>query len=440
MPARRMGVESFDFCLCSLVPDARDEYTSPVTKVLGFRFGSVAAGIKKRGGLDLGLIVAEEPVPVAALFTRNLVRAHPVQVSEERVLSGWAQACLVNSGNANACTGEPGRAATLQTTASVARALGIAPELVLPSSTGVIGQLLPAEKIEAAIPALVESLSLDGSDIFAEAIRTTDQFPKVAQTTIGSEKNAATVLAIGKGAGMYHPDLAPAGQLPSADGSNFDDTAFGGLHATMLVYIITDVVAEADVLREALFAAADRTFNASTVDGDTSTNDSVFLLASGKSGLKVSEEELTRALTDVCGQLAKLMVRDGEGAEHAVTIAVRGLQNDAEARDIARVVATSPLVKTAMTGKDANWGRLLMAAGRAGVPFHPERATILIEGVCICKEGLPTTLQADREASSKMQAQEYTIEMILGDGPGAFSYITSDLGHGYIDVNAGYRS
>lgn len=390
--------------------------------------------------MDVGLLVADEPAVAAAVFTRNIVRAHPVHISEERVLSGRAQACLVNSGNANACNGEPGRVAALSTSAELAALLGIDPALVLPSSTGVIGQPLPAEKISQALPALTASLSAEGAQQFAEAIRTTDRWTKIASTVVTEGDREARFLAIGKGAGMYHPDLAPAGQLPSADGSHFDDLDLGGLHATMLVYIVTDAASDAETLRSCLFAGVDSTFNASTVDGDTSTNDSVTLLASGKSGVTLNEEQLTVALKEVCGELARSMVRDGEGAEHVVTILVSGLQNDAEARDVARVIATSPLVKTAIAGKDANWGRLLMAAGRAGIPFDPSGASIHIGGVCICEHGLPKSEADDQLACEQMRAENYTIDVSLGEGPGTFSYLTSDLGHGYVDVNAGYRS
>jgi len=412
-----------------------------VTQVLGFRFAGLSAGIKKNDALDLALIACDTPAAAAAVFTRNLVRAHPVTVAERRVLTGKAQALLVNSGNANACNGEAGMAATLSTTASAAEALGIDAELVLPASTGVIGQVLPAEKIEAAMPKLVQELSTEASDTFAEAIMTTDRWKKIASTTIeGENGKKATVLAIGKGAGMFHPDLAPAGELPQPNGDNFEEADFAGLHATMLVYIVTDADASVETLKASLMSGSDRTFNAATVDGDTSTNDSVFLLASGKSGLRVDEEQLTAALIEVCAPLAKSMVLDGEGAEHAATITVRGLVNDAEARDVARVVATSPLVKTAMAGKDANWGRLLMAAGRSGVPFDPTRASVYIGGTCICENGVPTTEAADKEASEKMKAKEYEIEIVLGRGMGTFSYVTSDIGHAYVDVNAGYRS
>lgn len=414
-----------------------------MTVVKGFRFSGVSAGIKKKvGALDLGLLVADEPVPAAAVFTRNLVRAHPVHVSEERLLkSKKAQVCLVNSGNANACTGAAGLEATLKTTAAVGQALGISSDLVLPSSTGVIGQVLPDAKLIAALPALVSGLSEDASGTFAEAIMTTDRYAKVETTTIqGARGLTAQVMAIGKGAGMFHPDLGLAGELPRPDGSGYDGSDLAGLHATMLVYIVTDAKASADVLASALDRAADRTFSAASVDGDTSTNDSVYLLASGKSGLEVGEDQLTDALVDVCGRLARSMVKDGEGAEHLVDIVVRGLPSDAEARDIARTIATSPLVKTAMAGKDANWGRLLAAAGRAGIPFDPERASVSIGGHRILDAGRPASAETDALASQVMRGPEYIIEVVLGSGPGEFTYVTCDLGHSYIDVNAGYRS
>jgi len=419
-----------------------------MTVVKGFRFSGVSAGIKKKvGALDLGLIVADEPVPVAAVFTRNLVRAQPVHVSEQRILAQRkAQVCLVNSGNANACTGAPGLEAVLRTTAAVGQALGVSADYVLPSSTGVIGQILPDAKVIAALPALVSGLSEGAVATFAEAIMTTDRFAKIESTTIQGDtrrgqSSVAQVLAIGKGAGMFHPDLGLAGELPRPDGSGYDAGAdLTGLHATMLVYILTDAKASADVLAAALDRAVDRTLSAATVDGDTSTNDSVYLLASGKSGVEVTADQLADALVEVCGRLARSMVRDGEGAEHLVDLVVRGLPSDAEARDIARTVATSPLVKTAMAGKDANWGRLLAAAGRAGVPFDPDRASVYIGGHCILDSGRPGNLEADAAASQVMQAPEYTIELVLGPGPGEFTYLTCDFGHAYIDVNASYRS
>lgn len=417
----------------------------------GFQFAATSAGLKKNErSLDLGLIVADRAVPATALFTRNLVRAHPVTISEQRLLAREsARAWLVNSGNANACNGEAGYRAALSTCRATAEKLGIEPEMVLPSSTGVIGQVLAADKIEEALPDLLRKLSPDSAQDFAEAIVTTDRWPKMERTILEGPQGRAAILAIGKGAGMFHPDLARPGGLPQPSGAGLpgsdlgaaDLVGWGGsMHATMLVYILTDAVADAACLTEALERAADVTFNSASVDGDTSTNDSVYLMASGKSGLRVEREQLIEGLVRVCRPLVRSMVRDGEGAEHVVDVEVKGLKTDAEARTIARTIATSPLVKTALTGKDANWGRLLAAAGRAGVPFDPAEASVSIGGVCICRGGVPTSEQADRDASQKMQSAEYSIEVVLGSGPGRFSYITSDLGHGYVDVNAGYRT
>ncbi len=395
-----------------------------MTHVPGFRFSAVAAGIKKKeGALDLALIVADEPVSAAGVFTRNVVRAAPVDVAQKRIASGQVRAVLVNSGNANACTGEPGLAATLDTTAAVARALGTTPELVIPASTGVIGAVLPADKVLTAVPALVESLSAEGADRFAEGILTTDRWKKVATASLEQNGARATFLGMAKGAGMIHPDLGP--QPP---------------HATLLAFVVTDATATPELLQAALERAADLTFNACSVDGDTSTNDTLVVLASGKSPVRPSLAELTDKLIEVCRPLARELVRDGEGAEHAVDIVVRGLASEADAKQVAKTVAASPLVKTALYGKDANWGRLLAAAGRAGVYFTPSRATISIGGHVICERGLPTGKEAELRAGEVMKQNTYIIELELGDGPGTFTYVTCDFGHGYIDVNAGYRS
>jgi glutamate N-acetyltransferase/amino-acid N-acetyltransferase len=403
-----------------------------MTRVLGFRFSAVAAGIKKAGGLDVGLLVADEVVSAAGVFTRNLVRAAPVEVAEERVASGRLQAVLVNAGNANACTGEPGLRATLETTRAIASALGVDERRVAPASTGVIGAVLPAEKILAKVPELVERLSADGAEDFAQAILTTDRWKKTASATVTRGGHTATFFGMAKGAGMIHPDLGPARPLKPAPA--------GPPHATMLAFVVTDAVVDPQLLQQCVERAAELTFNACSVDGDTSTNDTLLVLASGRSGVAPSPEEVTQALLEVCRPLAREMVRDGEGAEHAVDITVRGLVDDAAARQIAQTVATSPLVKTALYGKDANWGRLLAAAGRAGVPFDPAIASVSIGGVCICERGLPVGGAAEAKAGEIMRQNTYGIELVLGDGPGAFTYVTSDFGHGYVDVNAGYRS
>jgi len=331
------------------------------------------------------------------------------------------RAVLVNSGCANACTGEPGLAATRRASDAVARALGAEPGQVIPASTGVIGALLPDDRIAAKADTLVAGLSADGSDDFAKAICTTDRWPKVAEATIETARGRAALLGIAKGAGMIHPDVGPP-------------------QATMLAFLFTDGVVERAELEKALASAADASFNAVSVDGDTSTNDMVLALASGASGVSVTAAELLPALKNVCTTLARSMARDGEGAEHVIDIAVRGLANDADARRVAQTVATSLLVKTALFGRDANWGRLFAAAGRAGVRFDPRVASVTIAGIEVVSGGVSVGTAAEEEAQRRMAVDAYTVELELGTGPGRFTYVTSDLGHGYVDVNAGYRS
>jgi glutamate N-acetyltransferase/amino-acid N-acetyltransferase len=391
------------------------------TVVPGFRFSTVSAGIRKDGRIDVALAVADGPATVAGVFTRNLVRAAPVVIAEERVRSGSTRAVLVNSGCANACTGDPGLSATRDSTAAVARALGVDPAAVLPASTGVIGALLPSARIAERAAELVNGLGADKSDDFATAILTTDRWPKTATATLTRGSKSATVLGIGKGAGMIHPDVGPP-------------------QATMLVFLFTDARVEPRELERALVLAVDQTFNACSVDGDTSTNDTVLALASGVSDLGFSAEELAPAFTAVCDSIARSMVADGEGSNHEVEIKVRGLADAAGAREIAKTVATSPLVKTALFGEDANWGRILAAAGRAGVRFDPARAAIRVGDVEIVKDGLAVGKDAEERANAILRTKSYVIELVLGDGPGQARYLTSDLGHSYIDVNAGYRS
>jgi glutamate N-acetyltransferase/amino-acid N-acetyltransferase len=393
-------------------------------EVRGFRFAAVAAGIKKKeGALDLALAVADKPVPCAAVFTQNLVQAAPVRVAKERVAAGKVQAVLVNAGNANACTGKPGLKAALDTTRAAGAALGIAPELVVPASTGVIGQLLPSEKVEAALPALVKKLAPQRARDFTTAIMTTDQWPKTAARTLRLGGKTVTVLGMAKGAGMIHPRMA-----------------------TTLAFVFTDATASSSLLARALREATDHSFNVASVDGETSTNDTILLMASGGAGapaLKAGsgeQQRFAKALREVLRELAESIVADGEGANHVAEIEVRGLENDADARTVAQRIATSLLVKTALHGKDANWGRILSAAGVAGVPFDPDVASIHIDDVAIVKRGLAVGAAAEAKAQRIMAKKRYTIRVGLGKGPGRASYLTCDLGHSYVDVNAGYRS
>ncbi|MCK7493755.1 MAG: bifunctional ornithine acetyltransferase/N-acetylglutamate synthase [Comamonadaceae bacterium] len=316
-------------------------------------------------------------------------------IREERLVSGTARAILANSGCANACTGELGDRAARETTAAIAAALGCDESQVLPASTGVIGALLPSARIVGHVGELVAALSPTKADDFARAILTTDRFPKVSTT---DPAGGARMMGIAKGAGMIHPDLGP--------------------HATMLAFLFTDAIRDRGALEQGLVAAAEDSFNSVSVDGDTSTNDTLIVLASGASGKAADAAEIQDALGRVRGNLARDMVADGEGAEHVAEILVRGLGSHAEARQVARTIATSLLWKTAMFGCDANWGRVLAAAGRSGVRFDPNRAIIRIGGVDLVRGGMPMGGDSDARAGAAMRGEKYVVEVVLGEGPG----------------------
>jgi glutamate N-acetyltransferase/amino-acid N-acetyltransferase len=396
------------------------------TVVPGFRFAGLSASIKSNGRPDLALAVADSSVPAAAVFTTNIVRAAPVLVAAERISAGKLRAVLANSGCANACTGSAGLEATHETTSAVAQALGASASEVLPASTGVIGVTLPSAKVIAHVPALVGALSENGADRFAEAILTTDRGPKVVTARAEVNGRPFVILGMAKGAGMIHPSMAP---LP---------------HATMLAFLFTDAAASAASLARAIARSAERTFNQASVDGDTSTNDTLAVLASGRAGTEQAGADvpsaLEEAMTAVCEELARKMVADGEGAEHLIELHVSGLVSDEAAARVAKTVATSPLVKTAFFGKDPNWGRLLGAAGRAGVVFDPGQARILVEGIAIVDGGVGQGAAREAEAHRIMTRPSYRIDLVLGDGPGRARYLTCDLGMGYVRCNADYRS
>jgi len=361
-----------------------DDSTTPVP---GFRFAAASAAIKSEGRLDIGLAVADAPTTVAGLFTSNVVRAAPVVLSAQRIANGRAQAILANSGCANACTGQVGHLAARATTGAVADALRIDAADVLPASTGVIGARLPVERMIAQTTALVGGLSRDGADRFSQAILTTDRGPKVVHVRGEMGGRPFVVMGIAKGAGMIHPAVIPL--VP---------------HATMLAFLFTDAVADAASLAGALIRVSDATFNRASVDGDTSTNDTVLAFASGLAGTTGSDTvrvpiALEEAMGLVCERLARAMVADGEGAEHLAEIVVRGTNDDVQALIIARTIATSPLVKTALYGQDPNWGRILGAAGRAGVTFDPDAVSIAIGGVAIVARGM--AIGAEREAEAR---------------------------------------
>jgi glutamate N-acetyltransferase/amino-acid N-acetyltransferase len=380
---------------------------------LGFRFAATAAGIRKDGRIDLALISTDAPASAAGVFTHNLVRAAPVEVAARRVAAGRARAVLVNAGCANACTGEPGMKATLETTDAVASALGVMAVDVLPASTGVIGALLPAEKVVAAIPALSARLSVDGWDEFSRAILTTDRWPKVASTTLAAARGQARVLGIAKGAGMIHPDLVRPGEL----------------HATLLSFVLTDANASPSSLERALVAAVDRTFNAASVDGDTSTNDTVIALASGELG-ETRRERARRGVSEGAVGACALGGQRWRGIaaprrDRRAGRGERGGGAPGRAHRCDFALGEDGSVRTGrQLGKAARGGRTL---GR-GV-----RSRSRENGVAVGSE-------AERRAAEILARDEYAVTLVLGDGPGAFVYLACDLGHGYVDVNAGYRS
>ena len=389
----------------------------------GFQFAAAAAGIKKIGVPDLALIVADQPAAAAGVYTRNRVKAAPVLLTRQRLRSGKAQAILVNAGNANACTGDQGLIAARETTAAAAQLLKIPDRLVLPASTGVIGQPLPAAKINAALPALVAGLRPAGLPEVARAIMTTDTRPKTAsfKGKIGGQE--FTLAGIAKGAGMIHPDLA-----------------------TLLVFVFTDAAASPTVLKKLLRQALPVSFNRITVDGDTSTNDTILLLASGKAGNPLltgagpETAALGEALIHVLGDLARQVVADGEGARHFYRVQVTGAATPAAARKAALTVALSPLVKTAMAGEDVNWGRIMAALGRSGAQFDPERVEIAFGDRQIVAQGQGLGPDAEAKAQEVIKTGHFAVNINLHAGTCADYYETCDYTEDYIRINADYRS
>lgn len=397
--------------------------SSTKTRVQGFKFASRSAGIKKSGKFDLAMIYSEKPARCAGVFTTNKVVAPPVVVSAGRIEKGLCQAVVVNSGNANACTGEQGLRDALRTGELAAASLGIGEDMVAVSSTGVIGAALPMDKFERHVPLLAKELRADGSDRLAEAILTTDDCAKTSSRKGRIDDREYTILGVAKGAGMIHPNMA-----------------------TMLGFVMTDADVDPAFLQAVLKQTVARTFNAITVDGDTSTNDMVLLLANGMSGAgpiaagSPEAERFTELLHAVMLDLAKMIVRDGEGATKVVQVHVKGAVDDAQARRAACSIATSNLVKTAFFGEDANWGRIIAAAGYSGADLDPDRVEILFDDVAVVEEGLCVGGDWEDRASKVLQRDEFTVTVDLKLGPGAASYYTSDLTYEYVKINADYRT
>ncbi len=387
----------------------------------GFQFAGVAAGVQKSGRKDLGLIYSSVPCAVAGLFTRNYVQAAPVRLDRQRIRRPSCQAVIVNSGNANCCTGSQGMQAALRMARCVAAGLNISEEQVLVASTGVIGEPLPVDRIEAAAPALIEALRPEGTRDFAEAIMTTDTVPKVVSRQGEVAGKRFTVTGVAKGAGMIQPDMA-----------------------TMLCFLLSDIRASAEELRSMLAAAVARSLNRITVDGDTSTNDTTLLLANGLSGAAIEaaadRDAVQSVLNDVLLDLAKRLVKDGEGATKLVEVVVRGARSDQEALRIAMTVANSSLVKTALFGEDANWGRILAAAGRAGVELDADRIDLRFDEALMVQNGIGCGKAAEAEATRVLKKPELTMTLDLKLGSGTASMFTCDFSLDYVRINAAYRS
>jgi glutamate N-acetyltransferase/amino-acid N-acetyltransferase len=391
--------------------------------VPGFKFAATAAGIKKPGVLDLCLMVADTPAAAAGVFTKNRVKAAPVLITKDRLRAGRAQAILVNAGNANSCNGPQGLATARETCQAAAKLLNIPERLVLPSSTGVIGAPLPGDRITRALPQLVAGLNPDGLGEVARAIMTTDTRPKASLVKGIIDGREFTLAGIAKGSGMIHPDMA-----------------------TLLVFLFTDAAASPKVLKTLLRQALTKSFNRITVDGDTSTNDTILLLAGGRAGNAVINEAgaamsaLGEAVNRVMGDLAWQVVSDGEGARHVYRVEVTGAATAAEAKKAALTVALSPLVKTAMAGEDVNWGRIMAALGRAGARFDPERVSIAFGAHPVVQNGRGLGPVAEAAAQQVIKSGAFTVTIYLNNGGYADYYETCDLTEDYIRINADYRS
>ena len=388
---------------------------------LGYRYASAYAGIRKVKKDDVSLIVSETPANAAAVFTQNLVQAAPVRLSRKhlKVSGGKVQAILVNAGNAN-CATRTGDKVALETSRAAAKDVGCKTEMVLPASTGVIGVELDPKLILKALPGLVKKLSADRFEDVAEAILTTDTTAKVSSREITIRNRPVRVAGMTKGSGMIMPNMA-----------------------TTLGFVMTDAEVAAPALRSILAEAVGLSYNRISVDGDTSTNDTMVLMANGASGVRPNPEEreaLQAAVTAVMEDLAVAIVRDGEGAKKLVTIDVTGAQDNDAAGRIARGIANSPLVKTAIAGADPNWGRIISSAGNVGVAFDPERVAIYLQDVLVCEDGLAADF-SEKEMTKALGRKEVSIRFVIrGRGQGQARFWTCDLTEDYIKINASYRT
>lgn len=401
--------------------------TGGLSSVPGIKATGISCGIKKNKKKDLALIYSTVPATTVGLFTTNKVKAAPVLLGQQRLPSSQIQAILINSGNANACTGKKGLADAVHLTETLAQRLEISPKSVLMSSTGVIGELLPLEKIEAVFPDLLNHLAHaghqeSGSKAAAKAILTTDTIIKQAAVKVNLKGQDITIAGMAKGSGMICPDMA-----------------------TMLAFIVTDLGADIPVLERALREANGKSFNCITVDGDMSTNDTVMLMANGCSevSLTLDDEEFTvfqDGLHYVCRQLAQMIVKDGEGATKFIEIKVKKAATESDARKIAMKVANSNLVKTALFASDANWGRIMAAAGAAGVDFDDQKVDVFIGDVPIVKNGAGLGKETEKHVTPLLQQPEIVITILINQGNAQATVWGNDLSCEYVKINAEYRT
>ena len=421
----------------------------------GFRAAGVYAGIKTKQTPDVGLLICDAPATAAAVFTTNKVFAAPVKVGREHVAGGKLRGVVVNAGNANACTGRQGERDARRMCELAAAIVGTDASAFLPSSTGIIGRPLPMAKVEAGIRDAGQQLgdSREHALRFADAILTTDLTRKAAATTFKIGRETVTLAGVCKGSGMIGPRMALAsaprasGAIPGGTSNRVGASRAGrssarGLHATMLAYLTTDARIAAPLLRAALARATDGSFNAVTVDDHTSTNDTAALLASGIGATidsPAAAKKFQAALNEVSESLAYQIAADGEGATKVVVVHVRGASSESDARAMARAIANSPLVKCAMHGNDPNWGRIVSAAGLAGVPFDPDKATLTLQGTVVFRNGQPIPFD-DAKVSASLKAAEVRVELSCRLGKSEATCWTCDLSKDYVTINADYHT
>jgi glutamate N-acetyltransferase/amino-acid N-acetyltransferase len=388
---------------------------------LGYRYAALYAGIRKDSRDDVGLICSDAPAAAAAVFTKNVVQAAPVTLARKhlRASGGKVTAILVNAGNAN-CATRTGDAVALASAKAVAKVLRTRTKYVLPASTGVIGVELDRKLLTNAVPKLAAALSPANFELVAKAMMTTDLRMKTAFEVVNLRNGSVRIAGMTKGSGMIHPNMA-----------------------TTLGFVLTDAALPPKVLNRILAAATARSYNSLTVDGDMSTNDVVALLANGASKVKMGRKELApfaEAVTRVMESLAEQIAADGEGARKLIIIRTAGFRTEEEARQVARSIANSPLVKTAVAGSDPNWGRILAAAGYSGVQFDPRRVTILLQNVPVCRGGLAVEMD-EAALKAKLDWNRVTIDLrVEKGGPGTARFFTCDLTEGYIQINGSYRT